>query len=137
MAIDFTRADGQVRLLVSDVDETNQVLTDPMVLGFLARYGLKADSPITPRGGISRAAADALDTIATSESLVLKYIRTGDGLTTDGPKVAAELRTRAKSLRDQADRDDAEDGVTGGWFDVVEFEPYPWDGIEAAEHALD
>ena len=50
---------------------------------------------------IRLAAADALETIAVSEVLVSKKIRTQD-LTTDGPAVSAELRALAKRLRDAA-----------------------------------
>ena len=67
------------------------------------------------------AAADALETIAVSEVLVSKKIRTQD-LTTDGPAVSAELRALAKRLRDAAQAAaglaDAFDG-----FDLVDTVP--------------
>lgn len=136
MAIDFTKAAGQVRLLISDADEDNLLLSDGEVGGFLARYGLTATDPISPRGPISRAAADALDAIASSEALVGKKIRTGDGLSTDGPAVAQALREHAARLRARATEEDAEDGVTGGYFGVAEFQPYGADGPEAVESLL-
>lgn len=68
-------------------------------------------------GSIKRAAAQILDTIADNEALVGKAIRTQD-LTTDGAKVAESLRKRAASLRDQADRADAESD-DGAYFDIV------------------
>ena len=106
-AADYTAPEQQVRLLISDVDPNNLVLTDAQVTGFLAIND----------GNVRRAAADALDTIATSEVLVSKVIRTQD-LSTDGTKVATVLRDQAKALRAQADAADsaADDGV----FDVID-----------------
>ena len=61
------------------------------------------------------AAARALDMIAVSEVLVSKKIRTQD-LQTDGPAIAAELRSLARQYRDEYDNLDAAwDG-----FDIVE-----------------
>lgn len=134
MAITYTQALGQVRLLISDVDEAHLVLDDDMITGFLARYGVVGTGPVTPRGPINRAAADALDAIATSETLTLKYIRTGDGLTTDGSKVGDSIRKQAASLRAQADRDDKIEGTDGGFFASVEFRPYGPAGVEATEN---
>jgi hypothetical protein len=107
MAIDFTSPTGQVRLLIADVDEGNQLLTDLMVAGFLAMHDQD----------VRLAAAAALDSIASSEVLVSKKIRTQD-LSTDGPAVAAELRAQAQGLRDQVALEDS-DGV----FDVVDTMP--------------
>jgi len=133
MAIDYTEAAGQVRLLIADIDEANQLLGDNEIAGYLARYGAEANGPVSPRGPISRAAADALDTIASSEALVSKKIRTGDGLSTDGPAVAAELRKHAAQLRARAREEDDEDGVTGGYLDVLEFRPHGLDALEGVE----
>jgi hypothetical protein len=44
------------------------------------------------------AAAQVLDTIAANQALILKVVKVMD-LTTDGAKLAAELRERAMSLR--------------------------------------
>lgn len=118
--IDFTSTTGQVRLLISDVDEQNQILTDDMIDGFLALAG-------SPR----RAAADALDAIATSEALIGKVIRSQD-LSTDGAKVAEALRGHARQLRAQADAED--DALAPLDVAVFEFRPYPTSyGPEAAE----
>jgi hypothetical protein len=137
MPITFTQADGQVRLLVSDVDEANFILSDEMVAGYLARYGVLPTGAVTPRAPINRAAADALDAIASSEALVSKVMQTVDGLQTDGAKVANSLRTRADSLRRQADReeDQTEDGTQDAYFGVVPFTPYP-SSREAAEREV-
>ena len=97
----------QLRLLISDVDETRQVLTDGHVEGYLSLHGVTPTAATTAGSGvpmhtIRRAAADALDAIATSEVLVSKVIRTQD-LSTDGPKVADALRKQATALRAQAE----------------------------------
>jgi hypothetical protein len=49
---------------------------------------------------IRLAAADCLDSIATSQALIQKRIKLLD-LTTDGPALADSLRKQAKSLREQ------------------------------------
>lgn len=112
-----------VRLLIADVstDETKRLLTDGQVQTFLAIND----------GRVRRAAADALDAIATSEVLVSKKIRTQD-LATDGPAVAAELRARARQLRDQDDEDDAREW---GGFDLVNTLP-PTCRPELTEHEV-
>lgn len=84
---------GTVRLLIADVstDPAKQLLTDEQVQGFIDLEG----------GSLKRAAASALDAIASSESLVSKVIQTQD-LKTDGTKVATDLRAHADRLREQA-----------------------------------
>ncbi|RHA38735.1 hypothetical protein [Cellulomonas rhizosphaerae] len=118
----YATAAGQVRLLISDLDETRQILTDDHIAGYLGRWGLEPTDGVANRGAISRAAADALDAIATSEALVSKVIRTQAGTSTDGAKVADALRKQAATLRAQADTDE---GGSDGAFDVIEFSPYP------------
>lgn len=108
MAIDYDTDLGRVRLLISDVDEENLLLTDTQITALL-----------TMEGSVKRAAAQALDTIASSEALVSKKIRTLD-LQTDGPAVAAELRARAKDLRDQDDADNDDPWAV----DVINFDPW-------------
>lgn len=97
----------QVRLLMADVGD-QQYLTDPQIQVYLGLNG----------NNVRRAAADALDAIATSETLVGKVIRTQD-LQTDGAKVADSLRKHADRLRQLAD---AEDDKADSWdgFDVVD-----------------
>lgn len=109
MAIDYSTPIGRVRLLIADVDEDNLLLADDQITGYL---GIE-------RQRVKRAAAQALEAIATSEVLISKRIRTLD-LQTDGPAVAAELRALAKALREQDD----EDGDEGPWaIDIVNFDP--------------
>jgi len=120
VAIDYTSPKGKVRLLLADLDEARPVLTDGELDGYLA---LHDGAP----SQIRRAAADALDAIATSETLVSKVMRTADGTTTDGAKLADSLRKRAETLRAQADDedDDAAWGDGEGPVGVSEFSPYP------------
>ena len=110
MAIDYSTDVGKTRLLIPDTDEANLLLDDAQIGGYLALEG----------GNVKLAAAQALDAIASSEALVSKKIRTQD-LQTDGPAVAAELRARAKGLREQVAEGVGEDDVG---FDIVDFDPY-------------
>lgn len=105
---DYTTPLMQVRLLIADLVTTSQVLTDEQITGYL---GLEGEV-------VKLAAADALDAIASSEALVSKVIKSQD-LSTDGPKTAEALRKHAASLREQVDEDDE------GYFDIVDFDPYP------------
>lgn len=135
MPIIFNEAAGQVRLLISDFDPENLILTDEAIGGYLVGHGVAGNGPVTPRTPILRAAADALDAIATSEALVSKVMQTVDGLQTDGAKVANSLRTRADSLRRQADREQGEAVEADAYFGVAPFNPCPT-GREAAERPL-
>lgn len=123
MAMDYTTPIGRVRLLIADVSEdtSKQLLTDSMVTGYLANEGAPTTDPSSWH--IRRAAAAALDAIATSEALVSKVIRTQD-LSTDGAKLAAELRAQAAAMRARADADE-EAADDGSYMGVVEFSPYP------------
>ena len=120
--IDYTLPLGKVRLLITDTSDVvaDRLFTDDQLDAFLA---MANDS-------IPRTAAKALLVIAASEVLVSKKIRTQAGTSTDGPAVSAELRALAKQLLEEADA--AED--TGGWFDVVGFEPYAH--LEGEEYRL-
>ena len=95
--MDFTTPVGQVRLLISGLNPDEPLLSDDMVRGYLAMSG----------NNLRRAAAEALDAIASSEVLVSKVIRTQDRAT-DGAAVAAELRKHAVALRLRADEEEAE-----------------------------
>lgn len=103
---DSTDDRDYVRDLIADHDE-DPLLTDEQL-----------DRLLRVEGDPRLAAARALDMIAVSEVLVSKKIRTQD-LQTDGPAVAAELRSLARALRDEYD---AEDGAWDG-FDVVDTIP--------------
>lgn len=105
MAIDYGTPVGQIRLLIADLDEAAFILTDEHLNGYLT---LNVES-------VHRAAADALDAMATTDVLLSRKIRTQD-LSTDGPAVAAELRKQAAQLRAKADAAD-EDGA--GFFEII------------------
>jgi hypothetical protein len=107
--IDYSTDNGRVRLLIPDTDADNQLLIDPQIEALLSM-----------EGSVKLAAAAALEIIASNEALVGKVIKTQD-LSTDGPKVAAELRSRAKDLRQQVDEGVGDDSVG---FDVLDFDPH-------------
>lgn len=116
---------GMMRLLTTDVDEAFPILTDAQYAAFLTLEG----------GVIKYGAAAALEAMATSETLRSKKISTQD-LSIDGPAVAADLRARAKLLRDQVRQDitnsrDDENYSDGFGFDSIDFNPRGsrWPGI--------
>jgi hypothetical protein len=116
---------GMMRLLTTDVDEAFPILTDDQYRAFLT-----LENNIIKCG-----AAAALEAIATSETLRSKKISTQD-LSIDGPAVAADLRARAKLLRDQVRQDitnqrDDENYADGFGFDFLDFNPHAsrWPGI--------
>lgn len=111
ITVDPTTSIGLVRLLATDVDEELPLFTDAQITAFLTLEGDDA----------RLAAAQALDTIASSEALVSKKIRTQD-LSTDGPAVAKELRDRASELRRQAETGQGDD--ENGSFGIVDFDWY-------------
>lgn len=105
---DTGTAAGQVRLLIFDTNAASYVFEDAEIAVFLA---LESSS-------VKRAAALALETMASNEAFVLKVIRLLD-LQTDGARTADALMKRAAALRSQAaDDDTAEDG---GAFDIAEW----------------
>lgn len=118
MANDYTTPLGQVRLLIADLG-TEPLIADELLDGYLALEG----------GNVLRAAAAALDAMATSDILISRKIRTQD-LATDGPAVAAALRAQAQALRIRADDADA---AEGSYFEII-----PGAGLtaEAAERSL-
>lgn len=107
MPIDYATDVGKVRLLIPDVDAEAQILIDPQI-----------DALLSMEGSVKLAVAAALELIASNEALVGKVITTQD-LSTDGTKVAAELRARAAGMRQQVDEGVGDDSVG---FDVVDFD---------------
>lgn len=109
---ELSAAAGRVRLLVPDNDSANYVFDDNEIDAFLAL-----------EGDVRRAAALALETIASNEALTLKVIRLLD-VQTDGRAVSDALLKRAEALRKQADDADA----VGGAFDIAEmvFDDFSW-----------
>lgn len=106
MAYDPTTPEGQVRLLLNDVDDPNYVFADAEITAFLTLEG----------HNVKRAAAQAIDVNASNEALASKVLRTQD-LATDGAKVAAAMRAHADRLRQQADA--ADEAADGGFFQIV------------------
>lgn len=92
---------GRVRMLATDRDEANPIFQDDEIDAFLA---LEDES-------VRRAAALALETIASDQVLVLKVMVTLD-TETDGAKVSDALLKRAAALRAQED--------STGAFDIAE-----------------
>jgi hypothetical protein len=97
---------GKVRLLIPDTDTSRPVFSNAEIDAFLELEGTN----------VRRAAALALDVIASNETQVLKVIQILD-LRTDGAALSKELRARAADLRAQAD--EALDDDDGG-FEIAE-----------------
>ena len=89
---------GLVRLLCTDRDPDNEIFSDEEIAVFLDLNGQD----------VRLAAADALDQIAASQALILKYIEV-NGLRTNGQAVANALHQQAESLRARAAAEAAED----------------------------
>jgi len=89
---------GTVRLLCTDRDPDYEIFSDEEIAVFLSLN--EQDARL--------AAADALDQIAASQALILKYIEV-NGLKTNGQAVANALHQQAESLRARAAAEAAED----------------------------
>lgn len=101
----FSSDTARLRLLIPDrVDPP--VFDDDELATFLAL-----------ETGLKRAAALALEVIASDEALTQKVIRV-QNLSTDGAATARVLLGRAEKLRDQATQD--EEREDGGAFDIAE-----------------
>lgn len=101
---------GKVRMLIPDRVEENAVFSDEEIAAYLEMN----------ESNVRRAAAEALETIASDEAMTLKVISTLD-LTTNGASTSAAILERAKILRQQAAEADA--GEEGGMFDYAEMTP--------------
>jgi hypothetical protein len=102
-----------LRLLIPDTQVADAVYSDEELDALLAFEG----------GDVRLAAAQALDTIASSETMTLKVIRLLD-LQTDGAAAGRELRQRAAALRSQARGPEAELGPAFGF---ASWDLNPWD----------
>lgn len=85
---DVTTALGKTRLYAQDTVSANAIFSDEEITSFLAINS----------NNIFLAAADALEIIAANQAYVLKVI-TNNGLTTNGPAVAAALQATARQWR--------------------------------------
>ena len=90
---DYSTDVAKVRSIISDIDDTDQILNDEVIQAFI---DMALDN------NLYRAAAQALFAIAINEVLVQKRITLLD-LKTDGPAEAIQLRLVAKELRKIAD----------------------------------
>ncbi len=95
---DLNTNTGKVRLLIPDNSQDDYIFTDEEIESFIAMT-TEDDEVI-----LYNATALALESIATNEALVQKVIKILD-LSTDGTKVAKELRERAEKLRELANND--------------------------------
>lgn len=100
---------GKVRMLIPDRVEDSPIFQDEEIDAYLSMN----DS------NVRRAAAEALETIASDEVMTLKVMSTLD-LTTNGASVSSALLERAKVLRAKADDDD--NANEGGGFDYAEMD---------------
>ena len=98
---DYTLDDalGLVTFILAPPDTEEVVIT--------YEYSLLSDVQLqdfldVESGDVRMAAAQALDSIASTQTLILKRIKVLD-LSTDGPAVAKALRAHATSLRKQSD----------------------------------
>lgn len=119
---DVSTDTGKVRLITADSRDDGHILEDDEVAAFLALNG----------GNVRLAAADALDTIASNESLVQKAIKLLD-LQTNGPAVAADLRKAAASQRAIA-YGDLNLANTDAGFDIAFNPQTTWQDEEYAWH---
>lgn len=111
---------GKVRAIIPDTNISAYIFENEEVEAFLSME----------RGGVKRAAALALETIASNETMVLKVIRLLD-LQTDGAKVSEALLKRAALLRQQAKADaDELAGDDRPAFDVAEMVIDGWQAEE-------
>lgn len=124
---DYSSPVGLVRALIPDVEQvdwetdgtTSYLFTDSHLQ---ALVGLNGGSQNDYQSWhIKKAAADAIDALATSEALISKVIKTED-LQTDGAKLANALVQRAIQLRRAAD-DDEEAADLDTAFTIVDFIP--------------
>lgn len=98
---------GKTRMLIPDRDLSSAVFQDVEIQAFLDLND----------ASIRRAAAEALETIASDQAMTLKVIRLLD-LSTDGRAVSQALLERAARLREAADQ--ADEDADGGLFDYAE-----------------
>lgn len=98
--VDLTSEIGKVRNIIDDLNEDPSlaILSDERIQAFLDEYATQPTAP----GKIKLAAASALRTIASHQSLLLKkVVLLKSNLETDGPAVARDLRQHARELRSE------------------------------------
>jgi predicted kinase len=102
---DYSTDVAKVRLLISDIDVSEQIFNDAAIQAFI---------DMALDGNLRRAAAQALMVMATNETMVQKQIKILD-LSTNGPAQAQALLALAKQYREEADAEEID-----GAFDWAE-----------------
>lgn len=124
---DYSSPVGLVRALIPDTEQVDwetdgsvsYLFTDSHLAGLLSLNGATPND--YQSWNIKRAAADAVDALATSEALISKVIKTED-LQTDGAKLANALVQRAVQLRRSAEDEEESADLTTA-FTIVDFIP--------------
>lgn len=121
---DLSSSIGQIRLLVPDNQETIACADDTTTIAYIYDDS-ELTAFLTLEGdNVRRAAALALETMASNEVFILKYISLQDNtssMATNGPAVSAELRARAKDLRAQAlFFEEREDSGAFDWAEMID-----------------
>jgi hypothetical protein len=111
--IDYTGSIGRVRLLAADTG-SSPIFDDDQYAAFLAIEG----------GNIRLAAAQALDTIASTRALLARKVKVGP-LAIDETTAASELRAHAQVLRTWGQAESA--------IDIIDFDPMAWVDIGGDE----
>lgn len=106
---DVTTSIGKVRMLIPDRVEEHALFTDAEIQAYLEMN----DS------SVKRAAAEALETIASDNAMVLKVITIMD-LSTNGAATASALMARAARLRQSADDAEAGEEALFDWAEPAE-----------------
>lgn len=99
---DPTTTLGKTRLYAQDTVTANAIFTDAEIQSFLDINGQN----------VFLAAADALEIIAANQAYVLKVI-SNNGLSTNGPAVAASLQATARQWREKAQTSDGASALSG------------------------
>ena len=125
---DYTTDVGKVRVLLGDTDPTDvssgegsyMYFSDDEIAAFLTMYG----------DNVKLAAARCLETIASSQALLLKSW-SSDDLTVNGDRIAESLRKLAAQLREEALQDESSE-----YFNMIamfidddhdgQADEYPW-----------
>lgn len=106
---DASTSIGKVRMLIPDRDEQHAVFTDEEIQAYLEMN----DS------SVKRAAAEALETIASDNAMTLKVISLLD-LSTNGAATSSALMARAAKLRESADQAEAGAEALFDWAEPAE-----------------
>lgn len=99
-----------VRLLIPDIDTSNQIFSDAQIEGYLQ---LANDN-------VKRAAAYAIRAVANDEALLFKVIKTDDQ-SVNAASVARALLATAQQYTNEADKEDDENSES--YFEIIDYCP--------------